>query len=78
MKIPSGTIKRIHVSQVNLRENRKDSGSRPLFTIQTSSGPIYASHVDVKGPSQLMGPPNKPLKCGARIWIETKAEVEYL
>lgn len=75
--IESGTVKRIHVSQVNLRANRKDGGSRPLFTIQTSKGPLYASHVDIKGKSELIGSPDKPLKCGARIWIETRARVEY-
>ncbi len=77
MKLNKGTIKRIHVSQVNLRANRKDGGNRPLFTIQTSKGPVYASHVDIRGKSALVGSENKPLKCGARIWIETTAEVEY-
>lgn len=77
MKLRKGIIKRIHVSQVNLRANRKDGGTRPLFTIQTSAGPVYASHVDIHGKSELVGSPNKPLKCGARVWIETLAEVEY-
>ncbi len=77
MKLRKGIIKRIHVSQVNLRANRKDGGDRPLFTIQTSTGPVYASHVDIRGKSELVGSPNKPLKCGARVWIETIAEVEY-
>lgn len=76
--IPKGTIKRIHVSQVNLRANRKDGGKRPLFTIQTSKGPLYASHVEFSGKTALVGSPDKPLKCGARIWIETKSEVRYV
>ena len=75
--IPKDTIKRIHVSQVNLRLNRKDGGDRPVFTIQTSKGPLYASQVDVRGPCHLISNPKKPLKCGARIWIETRAEVNY-
>lgn len=76
--IRNGIIKRIHVSQVNLRANRRDGGSRPLFTIQTTTGPVYATSVDVKGPSKLVDGSNKPLKCGARIWIETRALVEYV
>lgn len=75
--IPAGTIKRIHVSQVNLRANRKDNGTRPLFTIQTSKGPLYANHVEIKGKTALVDSTHKPLKCGARVWIETRAAVEY-
>ncbi len=78
MTIRKGLVKRIHVSQVNLRANRKDNGNRPVFTIQTSKGPRYASHVEIMGASTVVSRPNKPLACGARIWIETHAEVRYV
>lgn len=74
--IRKGLIKRIHVDQRRIRENRKDGGSRPVFTIQTSKGPIKAKQVDVRGPSQLVHS-LKPLSCGARVWIATRAEVRY-
>lgn len=75
MLLKAGTIKRLHVNQHHLRANRKDGGKRPVFTIQTTKGPYYGHHVDIKGPSQLVARPDKPLSCGARIWIETRAEV---
>jgi hypothetical protein len=75
--LPKNRIKRIHVNQKNLRANRMDGGSRPLITIQTSDGPVYADHVDIKGVSALVSRPDKPLACGARIWIETRAQVNY-
>ena len=75
-KIRRDLIKRVHVSQVRIRANRKDGGERPVFTIQTSSGPIAASRVEIKGPSSLVHS-KRPLPCGARVWIETRAEVEY-
>lgn len=75
--LPRGIIKRIHVSQPNLRLNRKDGGSRPVFTIQTSQGPLYANYIELRGSSQVVSRPEKPLSCGARIWIETRAEVAY-
>jgi hypothetical protein len=75
--LPAKRIKRIHVNQKNLRANRKDGGHRPLITIQTSAGPVYADHVDIKGVSALVSRPDKPLPCGARIWIETRAQVNY-
>ena len=78
MKLPKNRIKRIHVNQKNLRANREDGGHRPLITIQTSRGPVYADHVDIKGTSALVCRPDKPLPCGARIWIETRAEVNYV
>lgn len=77
MTIRKGLIKRIHVSQVNLRANRKDDGNRPVFTIQTSKGPRHASHVEIVGASTMVSRPKKPLACGARIWIETRALVRY-
>lgn len=76
-KIKRNTVKRIHVVQANLRANRKDNGVRPVFTIQTSSGPVHAHRVEIAGPSVLVNS-EKPLKCGARIWIETRAEVSYV
>jgi hypothetical protein len=75
MILHKGTIKRIHVNQHHLRANRKDGGKRPVITVQTSKGPVYADHVDIKGESSLVFRPEKPLSCGARIWIETRAEV---
>lgn len=75
--IRKGLIKRIHVSQVNLRANRKDGGDRPVFTIQTSRGPVKARDVVIFGPSKLVSRPRKPLKCGARIWIETTEAVWF-
>ena len=32
--------------------------------------------MDIKGPSKVVYSPNKPLSCGARVWIETEAEIE--
>lgn len=69
-------IKRIHVNQAEIRKNRKDGGDRPTLTIQTSSGPIRSRRVVIKGRSELVQS-QKPLSCGARVWIETRAEVEY-
>lgn len=32
----------------------------------------------VHGPSRIVYAPDNPLACGARVWIETQAEVEVL
>lgn len=75
MVIKKGTIKRIHVNQATLRANRKTGRKDPVFTVQLSNGPIKARKVEIDGPSDLVDRTEKPLKCGARIWIETKSQV---
>jgi hypothetical protein len=76
-KLSRGRIKRIHVSQVKIRAARKDASVDDVFTIQMSDGPLYASSVKIAGPSELIFSPCDPLKCGARVWIETRSAVEY-
>ena len=68
-------LKRIHVNQHNIKANQKDGGRRPCITIKTYKSNIYAHDVEIHGPSKLIYRPDKPLSCGARIWIETEAEL---
>lgn len=73
-----GTIKRIHVNQHVVRRCwAKGDISQPAITIQTSKGSLPARHVEINGKSIVVSSPDKPLSCGARIWIETTAEVKY-
>lgn len=76
MKLKAGTIKRIHVDRQILVRNRKNGENKPAWTIQTSKGPIKARALVVRGPS-LFVQVSKPLSCGARMYIETYAEVGY-
>lgn len=68
-------LKKIHVNQHHIIANRKDGGSRPPITIKTYKSNTYAYNVEILGPSKLVYRPDKPLSCGARLWIETRAEV---
>jgi hypothetical protein len=36
---------------------------------------VYSNEVQILGESTVMYKPNKPLSCGAKVWIETDAEV---
>lgn len=76
--IPRGTIKRIVVNQHKVRSNKKNDTLHSVISIQTSNGPITAWRVSIKGPSEVIYRPEKPLKCGAHVWVETKAEVKYV
>ena len=66
--------KRIHVNQHNIRANAKGA-DLPVLTMKTSKGNIKCNRVDVHGPSTVVYSPYKPLACGAKVWIETDAEV---
>ncbi len=70
--IKQGTIKRIVVNRHKIR-----SGDPKPLSIQTSKGPVAASHILVTGPSAIVFRPERPLKCGARVWIETISGVVY-
>ena len=68
--------KRIHVNQHNIRANVKDNGKRPVITVKTYKTNQYGHEVVIHGESKVVYRPDKPLSCGAKVWIETDADVE--
>ena len=67
---------RIHVNQHKIRSNKKYNLNDPVITVKTSKSNTYAHEVDVLGPSKIIYRPDKPLSCGAKVWIETEEEVK--
>ena len=67
--------KRIHINQHVIRANAKSGASDPAITVKTSKENVYADRVEIDGPSSVVYSPDKPLSCGARVWIETDAPV---
>lgn len=65
----------IHVNQHIIRSNRKGGALHPPLTVKTYRGNKKAYEVEIAGPSKVIYSPNKPLPCGAKVWIETFAEV---
>lgn len=70
----------IHVNQHNIRLNVKDNCTvRPVLTVkdykQNRKGQTAEIVVDGKVVARVVYRPNKPLSCGARVWIETEHEV---
>ena len=68
-------LKRIHVNMHVIRRNHKTGERNPVLTVKTSKSNDYAHEVIIDGPSKVVYSPDKPLSCGARVWIETKSEV---
>ena len=68
----------IHVNQHAVRANVKQGTNEPVLTVKTYKSNTYAHEVKIHGESTIMYVPEKPLSCGARVWIETQANVEIL
>jgi hypothetical protein len=72
----------IHVNQHNVRSN-KDGMNRPVLTCKTYKSNDYAHELiiygeDGKEAARLVYSPDKPLSCGAKVWIETHNEIEIV
>ena len=65
----------IHVNQHAIRRNIKASTPEPVLTVKTYKSNTYAHEVAIQGPSSVVYSPDKPLSCGARVWIETTSPV---
>jgi hypothetical protein len=66
---------KIHVNQHHIRANAKGA-DLPVLTVKTYKENRKCNRVVVHGPSTVVYSPDKPLSCGAKVWIETEAEVE--
>lgn len=68
----------VHVNQHVIRANLKNETQHPVLTVKCGKANNYAHEVIIHGPSKVIYSPDKPLSCGARVWIETEAEVEVI
>jgi hypothetical protein len=70
----------IHVNQHVIKANKKNGVENPVLTCKTYKENIYAKEVEILDESgnviaKVIYSPDKPLSCGARVWIETHNEV---
>jgi hypothetical protein len=65
----------VHVNQHVIRSNGKTGARDPCLTVKTHKSNDYAHEVLIDGPSRIVYSPDKPLSCGAKVWIETDHEV---
>lgn len=71
----STSTKKIHINQHIIKRNAKLNQRQPVITIKQGKTNTYAHNVEILGPSTLVYSPDKPLACGAKVWIETNAEI---
>ncbi len=67
--------KKIHVNQHRIKSNKKNGEDEPVITVKTYKSNDYAHEVIIYGKdgeeaARVVYRPQKPLSCGARVWIE--------
>lgn len=68
----------IHVNQHIIKSNTKNGTNLPALTVKTYKSNINAHEAIIHGPSKIVHSPEKPLSCGARVWVETTSDVEVI
>jgi hypothetical protein len=71
----------IHVNQHKIRRNQKTGEREPVLTVKTYKSNDYAHEAVIRDKegnevARVIYSPDKPLSCGARVWIETQLDVE--
>lgn len=78
---PKKTI--IHVNQHVIKHNRKTGSNDPVLTCKTYDSNEYGHEViiydkDGNEVARIVYRPDKPLSCGAHVWIECCTKVEVI
>ena len=70
----------VHVNRQFIAFNAKTGRDiLPVYTAKHKGKTIYAYSVKFHGPCELVDPRERDqLKCGARAWIETTGEIEFI
>ena len=73
----------IHVNQHKIKSNKKHNRYEPVLTCKTYKTNDYAHEAviygqDGKEAARVVYSPDKPLSCGAKVWIETANEVKNI
>ena len=69
-----GKIKRIHINQHNIRHNSKSDEHKPIVSVKCG-GKNYTGYGADFNEGKVVYSPDKPLSCGAKVWLETTGEV---
>tara|TARA_R110000850_G_scaffold91234_1_gene193787 strand:+ start:598 stop:837 length:240 start_codon:yes stop_codon:yes gene_type:complete len=73
----------IHVNQHVIKSNRKKGELEPVLTCKTYKTNTYAHEAIIRDAdgnevARVVYRPDKPLSCGAHVWIETRLDVETI
>ena len=65
----------IHINRNVIQHNAKYNKTLPVCRIQEGKKTRYGQEVEIHGPSKMVYKPESPLRCGAKLWIETESDI---
>lgn len=68
----------IHINRNIIQQNAKHGKDEPVCRVEVNGKVRYCMEVQINGPSHMIYRPEKPRPCGAKLWIETYADVELI
>ncbi len=73
----------VHVNQHVIRSNVKRGDNSPPITVRSYKSTQQCHRLVILGldgrpAAEVIHSPEKPLSCGARVWIEVKGDVEVV
>jgi hypothetical protein len=68
----------VHVNQHVIKSNSKTGSCEPVLTVKTYKSNAYGHEIEIDGPCKIVYSPDKPLSCGAKVWLETEADVKVI
>ena len=73
----------IHVNQHVIKQNKKNGTEDPVLTVKTYKTNNYGHAAILYGKdgeevAKVVYSPDKPLSCGAHVWIETHNPVDVI
>lgn len=74
--------KKIHVNQHNIKYNSKENiDKKPVLTCKNYKENKYGNNIKIYDKdgyicAEIIYSPEKPLNCGAKVWIETENKIE--
>ena len=73
----------IHVNQSVIKRNAKEGTRNPVLTCKTYKENKYGHEAIIYGQdglpaAKVIYSPDKPLSCGAKVWIETVNKVDVI
>lgn len=71
-------MKIIHINRNIIQKNAKHDRKEPVVRVEENGVVTYCMEVEILGPSRMVYRPNKPRSCGAKLWIETDADLKLV
>lgn len=71
-------MKIIHINRNIIQSNAKHGKQDPVCRVEENGKVTYCMEVHIDGPSKMIYSPDNPRPCGAKLWIETDANLELI